>query len=301
MSRPARRGMARPTTAMPAPCVPFSSVSSPRIRPRPPKPSAARSRFSMGRRIPRRRRRSASGSRASSRARRSRSFRASTIIRSSRTAGLRSSMPSARCWRLSVADALASESFASQALAWYAPFALVLGAFAPFALKRLMTYLHIFQQEEYDGGRFLAWIGSTRTFDRRASLVIAALYALSLVYPSPPILVAAFMAVALVLAAYREADPRKTGKKALAMTQRALRMYRLAFALLMLAGLVLVALSAPPVLVILLVQGVPLALVAAVKLLQRQEDRIQQGFWTEAHEKLKRLQPVVIGVTGSYG
>jgi UDP-N-acetylmuramoyl-tripeptide--D-alanyl-D-alanine ligase len=200
-----------------------------------------------------------------------------------------------------VPDALAPGSFAAQALAWYAPFALALGAFAPFALKRLMTYLHILQQEEYDGGRFLAWIGSTRTFDRRATLVVAALYALSLVYPSPPILVAAFMAVALVLAAYREADPRKTGKKTLAMTQRALRIYRLAFALLMLAGLALVALSAPPVLVILLIQCVPLALVAAVKLLQRQEDRIQQGFWTEAHEKLKRLQPVVIGVTGSYG
>ena len=164
-----------------------------------------------------------------------------------------------------------------------------------------MTYLHMFQQEEYDGARFLSWMASTRAFDRRASLVVAALYALSLLYPSPPILVAAFMAVALLLAAYREADPRKTGKKALAMTQRAVRIYRLAFGLLMLAGLVLVALSAPPVLVILLVQAVPLALVAAVKLLQPQEDRIQRGFWSEAHEKLKRLAPTVIGVTGSYG
>ena len=133
-----------------------------------------------------------------------------------------------------------------------------------------MTYLHIFQQEEYDGPRFLAWMRSTGTFDKRASLVLAALYALSLVYPSPPILVAGFMALALLLAAYREADPRKSGKKKLAMTQRATRILRLAFALLMLAGLVLVALRANPVLVILLVQAVPFSLVAAVRILQPQ-------------------------------
>jgi len=28
--------------------------------------------------------------------------------------------------------------------------------FAVFAARRLLTYLHIFQQEEYDGPRFLA-------------------------------------------------------------------------------------------------------------------------------------------------
>jgi UDP-N-acetylmuramoyl-tripeptide--D-alanyl-D-alanine ligase len=188
-----------------------------------------------------------------------------------------------------------------EVLASYAPFALVLIGFAPFALKRLMTYLHIFQQEEYDGPRFLAWMRSTGTFDKRASLVLAALYALSLVYPSPPVLVAGFMALALLLAAYREADPRKSGKKKLAMTQRATRILRLAFALLMLVGLVLVASRANAVLVILLVQAIPFSLVAAVRILQPQEDRIQQGFWTEAHDKLKRLAPMVIGVTGSYG
>lgn len=188
-----------------------------------------------------------------------------------------------------------------EALAPYAPFALVLAAFAAFALKRLLTYLHIFQQEEYDGARFLAWMTATRTFDRRASLVVAALFAMSLVYPAPPLLVAAFMGLALLLAAYREADPRQTGKKKLAMTQRATRIFRLAFGLLMLAGLVLLAFAARPVLVIVLIQAIPLALVAAVRILQPQEDRIQQSFWNEAHETLKRLHPVVIGVTGSYG
>lgn len=34
----------------------------------------------------------------------------------------------------------------------------VLG-FAVFAARRLLTYLHLFQQEEYDNRRFLRWIG----------------------------------------------------------------------------------------------------------------------------------------------
>ena len=41
----------------------------------------------------------------------------------------------------------------------------VAGTFAFFAWRRALTYLHVFQQEEYDGGRFLGWL--FRTFDRR--------------------------------------------------------------------------------------------------------------------------------------
>jgi UDP-N-acetylmuramoyl-tripeptide--D-alanyl-D-alanine ligase len=50
-----------------------------------------------------------------------------------------------------------------------------------------------------------------------------------------------------------------------------------------------------------LVQAVPLALVAAVRILQPGEDRIQKRYWDEAHDKLERLDPTVIGVTGSFG
>ena len=40
----------------------------------------------------------------------------------------------------------------------YLPAVIVVLAFLPFAWRRLLTYLHIFQQEEYDGPRFLRWI-----------------------------------------------------------------------------------------------------------------------------------------------
>ena len=44
---------------------------------------------------------------------------------------------------------------------------LACAGFAVFALRRLLTYLHLFQQEEYDNRRFLAWIVRNVAFDRR--------------------------------------------------------------------------------------------------------------------------------------
>ena len=46
--------------------------------------------------------------------------------------------------------------------------------FVVFASRRLLTYLHLFQQEEYDNPRFLAWLWRERAFDRRLSLVLLA-------------------------------------------------------------------------------------------------------------------------------
>ena len=56
----------------------------------------------------------------------------------------------------------------------------VLG-FAVFAARRLLTYLHLFQQEEYDIRRFLRWIGENRGWDRRLSLILLAIFAAQLI------------------------------------------------------------------------------------------------------------------------
>jgi UDP-N-acetylmuramoyl-tripeptide--D-alanyl-D-alanine ligase len=187
--------------------------------------------------------------------------------------------------------------------AFAAQFAVLIAliGFMPFAMKRLLTYLHVFQQEEYDGPRFLAWLRAGLVIDKRLTLILLALTALSLIYPAPPMIVGAFMALACGLAAWRESDPRVVAKKKLAMTERAMRIYRLSLFLIGALGLVIAALGLPVWLVIVLVQAIPLSLVVAVMILQPQEDRIQQRFWDEAHEKLKRLAPVVIGITGSFG
>lgn len=178
---------------------------------------------------------------------------------------------------------------------------LTLLGFLPFAWKRLLTYLHIFQQEEYDGARFLRWLAYNVAIDTRASLAVVVLFALSKIYPAPVDVLSFFIVVIFLVLARRESDPRKVGKKKLAMTQRATRILRVAFALICVIGLIGVGFGVAPVWVVVLIQAIPLALVVAVAILQPGENRIQQGFWNEAHEKLKRLAPVIVGVTGSYG
>jgi len=176
--------------------------------------------------------------------------------------------------------------------------------FAVFALRRLLTYLHIFQQEEYDSARFLRWILSTGAWDRRLSLVLLAVFAAQLMLGDTgvPEWVFGVLAGAAGLAvAAIEPDPRKSAKKRLVMTARASRIYGLALLLLL-----AVAASAPfalgyVIIWIVPVQLAPLALVAANLLLTPLEAGTQRRYWREAQEILRRVDPAVIAVTGSYG
>ncbi len=209
--------------------------------------------------------------------------------------------------------------------------------FLVFAARRLLTYLHLFQQEEYDNRRFLAWLWRERVFDRRLSLVLLGLFAvqamswwvgwiLLYLFTSAPEIAGGAFLVAAVL----ERDPRKTGKKPLAMTARANRIHASALGLAVLLGvasllgtgsmtdavvaiikranslpsdtLAITTLAAPRWLAwIVAVQLIPLLLVGANLLLAPFEARVQRRYWNEAHAKLQRLNPIVIGITGSYG
>jgi UDP-N-acetylmuramoyl-tripeptide--D-alanyl-D-alanine ligase len=182
-----------------------------------------------------------------------------------------------------------------------AAFALI--GFAVFAARRLLTYLHLFQQEEYDGGRFLRWLVETGAWDRRLSLALAVVFAAELALrqafdPGPFV---ALAGVACLAVAAIERDPRKSAKKRLVMTARAKRIYALALLLAITAGF-LVARSTDIVLVwVAPVQLVPLALVLANRLLGPVETWVQDRYWSEARAILQRVKPTVIAVTGSYG
>jgi len=178
----------------------------------------------------------------------------------------------------------------------------LLAAFAAFAVRRSLTYLHIFQQEEYDGPRFLHWLAGRRAFDVKASalLLVTGLAAL----PAGETLALAAWGVAaagLLGLAWVEADPLKAAKKKLALTTRARRILYLALALLALLALAFALAGLPLPAWVLAVQAVPLALVAGNALLMPYENRVQKRFWTEAHQKLEQLAPTIIGITGSYG
>jgi UDP-N-acetylmuramoyl-tripeptide--D-alanyl-D-alanine ligase len=185
---------------------------------------------------------------------------------------------------------------------------IVLAGFAVFALRRLLTYLHLFQQEEYDNRRFLVWIVRNAAFDRRLSFALVAVCAMQILpayHTIPDWAFGGLAAAACVLVAAFERDPRKTAKKRLAMTARATRIYGVALVLLAIAGAGAALATgplAPGVAVwIVPVQLVPLALVAANLLLAPLEARTQLRYWREAEETLRRVAPVVIAITGSYG
>jgi UDP-N-acetylmuramoyl-tripeptide--D-alanyl-D-alanine ligase len=185
--------------------------------------------------------------------------------------------------------------------------------FSLFAARRLLTYLHLFQQEEYDNRRFLAWIIANHVWDRRLSLALLAVFAVQLILAgrlaAVDWLFPAATAIACFGAAAIERDPRKTAKKKLAMTARARRIFAVALALSAVIGL---AAAAAPAFAsawasgsvfgwIVAVQLVPLALVGANLLLAPFEAAVQRRYWNEARAKLDHLAPVVIAVTGSYG
>lgn len=185
------------------------------------------------------------------------------------------------------------------------PFALLLGTLM-LSLRRLLTLLRYFQQEEYDNRRFIGWCFKNRLIDRRLTLTLLAVLGLLLpgVISAP---IAGWLAAALLaIAALREPDPRRIGKKKLAMTARVKRIYTLTILFVAAdAGFSILGYNAPlwPVLVslILLVQLLPLYLVVANLALWPYERWTQNRFWREAHNKLMRLCPVVIGITGSFG
>jgi len=174
-------------------------------------------------------------------------------------------------------------------------------AFLFFAMRRLRRYLHIFQQEEYDAGRFLAWLFRALAFDKRVALAIGLIALVVWQFgPAAPAVWQGALAGLFIIAGALEPDPRKNAKKKLAMTKRAQRIYWAAFAFC--AAAAGAAAFAPATLWWLApLWGIPFTLVLGNLLLMPLESRTQRRFWSEAHAKLKRLRPTVIGITGSFG
>lgn len=177
---------------------------------------------------------------------------------------------------------------------------LVLVAFAGFLAKRLLTYLHAFQQEEYDGGRFIKWVFANQVIDKKLSLALLAIGGAWFFIRQYDFFVEFLVLCAFAGIASIEKDPRKDSKKKLAMTSRAKRIYSLALIIGIVPGVFVFFYHMPWVWIV-LVQFAPFTLAIANALLQPYEDMTQRKFWNEAHTKLRNYSPTVIGITGSYG
>ncbi|MCK6418034.1 MAG: UDP-N-acetylmuramoyl-tripeptide--D-alanyl-D-alanine ligase [Alphaproteobacteria bacterium] len=180
---------------------------------------------------------------------------------------------------------------------YFAP-PLVFIAYLAFAARRLLTYLHAYQQEEYDSERFLRWVLVNRVFDTRLSAMLVACGIVALFLSS-------FMTQALTFFAFLtitvlEKDPTREAKKKLVLTDRVKRILGAALAVAALIGMILTIIGWP-LLWIIPVQAMPLFLVLGNMALQPYEDSVQKKLWAQAHEKLARLKPKVIAITGSFG
>ena len=175
-------------------------------------------------------------------------------------------------------------------------------AFVFFAYRRLLRYLHMFQQDDYNAGRFWSWLSNSMSFDKRVSggLVLFAVLAHVSTEVALGATEAALIAVLFVAVGLFEPDPRKAAKKKLALTNRAQRIYGVALALTIAAGLA-AAIIGGSIAWLFAVQAIPLMLVIGNWLLTPLETRIQNGFRIAAENRLKAVAPKTIGITGSFG
>jgi len=160
---------------------------------------------------------------------------------------------------------------------------------------RLNTLLTYFQQEEYDARRFLAAIPRVRLYDLRASGVILLAIVLG---PLTGHWVVVQVLAALALGGIVWHESRYRWKKPLVLTERAARI-RAGAAVLALPGLLLTLLH--PVWGLVLLHLLPFLLIAANAALKPFQERINRQFIASAKAKLARLDPVRIGITGSFG
>ncbi len=159
-----------------------------------------------------------------------------------------------------------------------------------FCTKRSLRYLRSVQQEDYLAGRYIRWWWKGRAWDKRGSLSALA----GVVHPI-------FAVLGLAFTAWREVDPRTHGKIHLRMTPRAVRIARVNVALIISLSLPLFFLPLPWLSLPVFYQLLPLLLPLSLQLLDPDEGRRQHEFREEAVVRLRQVDPLIIGITGSFG
>lgn len=180
--------------------------------------------------------------------------------------------------------------------------------FLAFAAKRGLTYMHAYQQEEYDSPRLMSWIWKNKAFDKRLSTLIAVITCVYY-FVAPhfidfvsPLFVNFLIFMFMALATALEKDPRKNSKKKLVSTARAKRIFFPAYILSVLVATWCFLPMAPmPWIWIVNIHLIPLIIMFVNLVLAPFEEMNQQKYWNEAHNKVMDLKPTVIGITGSFG
>ncbi len=168
-------------------------------------------------------------------------------------------------------------------------------ALAYLLFQRTLTQLTYFQQEEYDGPRFISSCFDVRLFDIRATGATALVFvAIWLGFPDT----LGLMILASVFALIAALEGKYRYKKPLVKTERVMRIWRIMLLIMMIIALLVFW---HPLFSILVLQLVPLVAVAVNAAMTPFQERINTGFVDQARAKLNRLDPVRIAITGSFG
>jgi len=185
---------------------------------------------------------------------------------------------------------------------------LYLISFLIFLHKRSKLMMHFFQQEEYENRRFIKYISNKfRFIDKRLSGIIL-LFALSLILTKNIHIHLIIISILLLISALTHPDPCKKAKKILVYTKRVKRIFIIfyfIFVSILLISLFKLYLNKNILILYLItiafIQLIPFIIVLCNFLLSPIEKRIRNKFLQEAKQKIKHLQPIIIGITGSYG
>jgi UDP-N-acetylmuramoyl-tripeptide--D-alanyl-D-alanine ligase len=163
------------------------------------------------------------------------------------------------------------------------------------ACRRARRALHMWQLDSYINARYTQWLFA-KPFERFLDLPSTGVAAAALLTPNPYGLFL-WTAWNLWLLFRRDTTPVK---KPLDYTERAKRTLWTARAILIIAAIGFLALPAPAG-GLLLLHAAPGAILAAGYLLKPVQDHINRGFVRKAAARIAGLNPLVIGVAGSYG
>lgn len=171
-----------------------------------------------------------------------------------------------------------------------------------FFYYRLQWFLLFLQQDAYLPKRFVGWFLRTRSFDRKVSLFLLATTALT--WFSLNLFYAA-VSLGMLFCAWNEKRRLSVAKVRLNLTPRAARLLEAAFIVTLVFSLPLLFTQTKMVWfqlgAVLLTQLLPLFLLLGYALLIPGEKRRQQALIHEAKEKLHKIDPYIVGITGSYG
>ncbi len=177
-------------------------------------------------------------------------------------------------------------------------------SFIFFLYKRFKVLMLFFQQEEYEGNRFLKYtFTKCKLIDKKLSLVLLVTSALCYFIQNNTICLSLLLGVLLTFI-FIEVNPSKNAKKTLALTMRVKRIFFISFVNVSILSLLLLKVENISMVilgVVLMVQSLPFILILSNVILTPFEKRIKNRYLQDAKEKIKKINPIVIGITGSYG